>query len=275
MRNNELSTAIGQLTTGALFFGMRSCEYSKVTGDRKTRLLRLKDIRFFKGRQELHKHANMDLRAATTVTITFRQQKNGQKDADITMHNSKSDLCPVIAWGQIVKRILTYPNTNLETTVNYVRVNNKARQINSRDVLKMIRYCVTLIGRAKLGFGSNDVGTHSIRSSFAMFLYQRRVRSDRIMLQGRWHSNAFLDYIRPQVLEFSEGLSMIMAENSNFYTIPENDQNIRETNLMFNPDNTAMTEGLDVAQPPQIGPRTDQAITQQRTPSHCGYLHWV
>ena len=123
--NTELSKAIGQLATGALFFGMRSCEYSEVTGNRKTKLLQLKNIRFFQGRQEIAKSKNMNLNNITCVTITFMKQKNKHKEADITMHKSNSELCPVMAWGSIVKRILHYNNTNLDTPVNYVELHNK------------------------------------------------------------------------------------------------------------------------------------------------------
>lgn len=52
-RASQLTTAIGQLAVGALFFGMRSCEYSCVIGDRNTKLLQVKDIRFFRGRKEI------------------------------------------------------------------------------------------------------------------------------------------------------------------------------------------------------------------------------
>ena len=80
---------IGELTTGALFFGMRSCEYLQVNGGRKTKLLRLKNIRFFIQKRELNKLSDATLLfQATTVTITFEFQKNGDKEADITMHKS-------------------------------------------------------------------------------------------------------------------------------------------------------------------------------------------
>lgn len=39
--------AMRQLANGAFFFGMRSCEYLNVTGTRKTKQLRVKDIHFF------------------------------------------------------------------------------------------------------------------------------------------------------------------------------------------------------------------------------------
>ena len=59
-RFNELSTAIGQLTVGALFFGMRSCEYSKVTSKRKTEIIKIKHVRFFNIRIEVKKSAQLD-----------------------------------------------------------------------------------------------------------------------------------------------------------------------------------------------------------------------
>lgn len=44
----SISSAIGELATGALFFGMRSCEYITVNGTRKTLLLRVKDVKFYR-----------------------------------------------------------------------------------------------------------------------------------------------------------------------------------------------------------------------------------
>ena len=41
-----------------------------------------------------------------------------------------------------------------------------------------------------------------------------------IMLMGRWSSDAFLKYIRRQVLEFSKGMSRRMVKNEYLYAIP-------------------------------------------------------
>ena len=98
-RASTLSTAIGQLAVGALFFGMRSCEYSCVTGNRKTKLLQIKDVRFFRGRKEIRKSSSQFYKRADTVTICFTHQKNGEKEGEITMHKSNRGLCPVMAWG--------------------------------------------------------------------------------------------------------------------------------------------------------------------------------
>ena len=39
---------MSQLATGAFFFAMRSCEHLAVSGERRTKLLQLQNIRFFK-----------------------------------------------------------------------------------------------------------------------------------------------------------------------------------------------------------------------------------
>ena len=94
--------------------------------------------------------------------------------------------------------------------------------ISSQKILHHIQTTVKIIGKDNLGFKSNKIGCHSIRSSFAMFLYIQRVLPDRIMLQGRWKSDAFLLYIRPQVAMFSRGLSAAITNDKNiFFTVPD------------------------------------------------------
>ena len=67
-----------QLIVAALFFGLRSCEYSEVTGKRMTKKLTIGDVCFFQGRQEVPKterYVNL-LHYSTSVTIAFILQKN-------------------------------------------------------------------------------------------------------------------------------------------------------------------------------------------------------
>ena len=77
-----------------------------------------------------------------------------------------------------------------------------------------------------------------------MFLYLSGVRSDRIMFQGRWLSQAFLTYIRPQVSAFSAGLSEKMLEGGSFYTVPDNTYTACENHIMFNPVANFLNEDL-------------------------------
>jgi len=202
MWNNRLTTrnkVIGELTTGALFFGMRSCEYLKVEGPRKSKLLRIKNLRFFHHRTEIKKTAkNQDIFNATTISITFEFQKNNQKDETVIMHSNKKELCPVRAWATITHRILNYPGGSINLPVNTMLIKSQLTLLTSKEVILHIRATVDVLGVEQMGFGPKEVGIHSIRSSFAMFLYIQFVRTDKIMLQGRWKSDAFLTYVRKQ-----------------------------------------------------------------------------
>jgi hypothetical protein len=62
-----------------------------------------------------------------------------------------------------------------------------------------------------------ELGTRSIRSGAAMALAVQGGQSDsKIMTLGRWKSNAFLKYIRPQTLEWAGSTSVEMANASTF-----------------------------------------------------------
>jgi hypothetical protein len=139
--SNPLNTSIGQLLIGALFFAMRSCEYSTTSNqeDKKTKLLCLKNIRLFsiskKGYMISIPQSStlIELQSADCVSITFENQKNGEKDACITQHRTPNNkpLCPVRAWAQIINRIRQYPKTNDNTTVNTFLNQNKLVRITS------------------------------------------------------------------------------------------------------------------------------------------------
>ena len=64
---SSLHLAIGELTSGALFYTMQSCEYSSTEGKPKTKLLTLGDIRFYKNR----KLQKIDCQNADDTKITF------------------------------------------------------------------------------------------------------------------------------------------------------------------------------------------------------------
>jgi hypothetical protein len=93
-----LDEAVNELVRGAFFFAMRSCEYLRVPASeqRRTKLLRLQNLRFFRARVLLL-HDDPTLHLADSVSINFEFQKNDERDAIITMHHTgDSILCPVI-----------------------------------------------------------------------------------------------------------------------------------------------------------------------------------
>ena len=105
------------------------------------------------------------------------------------------------------------------------------------------------------------------------------------MLQGRWRSLAFLDYIRPQVDEFGAGLSTLMTNVKEFYTVPESNYNtyynlkenthdFHPTQHMFVPEQTRRYPTADSALPPQNGLRSDQ-VEPHCLVRHYEFLHCV
>jgi hypothetical protein len=224
INSTSLDEAVNQLVRGAFFFAMRSCEYLRVPASeqRRTKLLRLHNLRFFRARALL-RHDDPSLHLADSVSITFEFQKNDERDAIITMHRTgDSILCPVIAWSSITRRVRSLPNTSDATPVcTYQRADGSTGLVTSKLVLTRIRDRVTAIGRDVLGFSAHEVGLHSIRSAAAMAMYLANVPVYTIMLIGRWSSDAFLRYIRRQVQDFSAGVSRRMIISEDFFTIPD------------------------------------------------------
>ena len=102
-----MQQAIGQLTTLAIFFAMRSCEYLKVTQAEKqrTEILRLRNLRFFKD-GKLVKHDDPHLEFSDCISITFKMQKKDEKNDTVTqMASGDVNMCPVQMAAAIVRRI--------------------------------------------------------------------------------------------------------------------------------------------------------------------------
>ena len=204
------------------FFEMRSCEYLTVTGRRKTKRLKVRNIRFFKNNSEVKDKRSPLVRYADTVAITFEFQKNRQKNITVSQPRSGKEICPVITWSKIIQRILSYDGSSENTSVNAILIGKKKHYIKSNEMFTHIKNTVN--NMTGLGFTGDEVGTHSIRSSLAMALYLNKRAISTIILLGRWSSDAFLLYIRRQVQEFSAGVSADMVSQESFFTIPDLDK---------------------------------------------------
>jgi hypothetical protein len=94
---------------------------------------------------------------------------------------------------------------------------------------------------ATFGFDATEIGTKSLRSGAAMAMFLMDYSTARIMILGRWSSDAFLVYIRPQVLEWTNNMSNDMIHNDSFFDatdVPQADTDDSRThrNLPFNGD---------------------------------------
>ena len=220
----ELDIALSQLTIGAAFFACRSCEYSIVpkTEERRTKILCLRNIRFFK-KGHLISAPSADLELADSVAVTFEMQKNESK-FDTVIHGRTDDpvLCPVLQWARLVNRIWSYEGTTDSTPIcTFQRSGRRVDKISSSQILLRLRAAARSVGSATLGFEPKEIGTHSLRSGAAMEMYLAGVPVYTIMLIGRWSSDAFLRYIRKQVEQFSCHVAKQMLTFKSFRTIPE------------------------------------------------------
>ena len=86
--------------------------------------------------------------------------------------------------------------------------------------INSLREGTLYFGEKRLVFSHKEVGTHSIRSGFAMELYLAKAYPETIMIMGLWESSAFLRYIGIQVSDLRKGISNLMTNNNAFYTIP-------------------------------------------------------
>ena len=105
--------------------------------------------------------------------------------------------------------------------MNMVWVERHNMMITSQMKKSSLREGTLFFGEERLVVSHKEVGTHSIRSGFAMEFYLAKVYPETIMFIGRWASSTFLRYIRIQVSDLSKGISTLMEKNHAFYTIPE------------------------------------------------------
>ena len=128
-------------------------------------------------------------------------------DTITQMASGDGTLCPVRAAAAIVKRVKKYPGSSQQTPISTVLNHGIIKHITSDHVIDALHNVMGAIGKAELGFKKEDVGTHSIRLGAAMAMYLGECPVFMIVLISCWSSNAFLCYIRKQVMEFSQNVA--------------------------------------------------------------------
>ena len=222
LKGSKHDMAVAYLLLGAVFFALRSCEYSKTprSEDQRTKTLEVGRITF-RLNSEILSHADPRLQDAHTVTLEFVDQKNGHRYDKVTQWRTTDRiLCPVRTWCWTVRRLRSYPDTTDSTTVDTIRgADGRTHRITQANLTTAIKAAVGVLGPALLGFSKKQCGTHSVRSSGAMWMHLAGVPSYSIMMIGRWSSDAFLLYIRRAVQEFSGGISQKMLNRETFFSL--------------------------------------------------------
>jgi len=208
---------MANLIIGAYFFAMRACEFCATEKPGKTKKLIMKNVTFRDRDNRIVGHNDHNLREkAEVVTICFEIQKNGTRmEKRSQKRTGLSDLCPVLAWASVISRVIEdfsgEGNPDDRPVCSYLAEGIRC-EVTSTQVLKFLQAtCELYEGEIRYGISPEEIGTRSIRSGAAMALAVQGGHSDReIMVLGRWKSTAFLQYIRPQVIEWSASMSKKM-----------------------------------------------------------------
>jgi hypothetical protein len=224
----QASTA--DLAIMAFFFAMRSCEHTTTREQGRTKTLDIGHV-VFRDRKKRLLAQTCDVALAEYVTVTFVDQKNGIK-MDLRTQRRTIDpvMCPVKRLHSLVSRILrTVPNYTPNTTINTIHIAGATLRITSNFLLIQIRAACKLCGgHQAFGFHPDDIGTHSLRSGGAMALFLNDHPVHKIMIFGRWSSDAFLVYIRPQVMEWTNNMSTDMIKHDSFTDVSDRRRTHRE-----------------------------------------------
>jgi hypothetical protein len=251
---DTLPAATADLTIGAFFFAKRSCEFSTTRKPGRTKIVTIQYVLFRDHlKQIVPRSANDLLQRAEYVTITFVSQKNGKK-MDLRTQRRTGDpvLCPVLRYGSVVRRILRQnPLAPNDTKLNTIHIGTSIGTITNDYVRELLRTtCSNFGGKTTFGYNSTEIGNKSIRSGAAMSLFLSNVSTPRIMLLGRWSSDAFLAYIRPQVLEWTSNMSRSMIKIDSFldpssHDVADNDDPRKQKQYRpFNGSNTILMPKL-------------------------------
>ncbi len=111
--SSDLDIAVADLLTLAFFFCMWSCKYAGVQGDRQTKILCIRYLRFFDRNNKDIPQDITNLHLAVTLSITFEFQKKKVRNDTISQQRSfdtiaGGEMCPVLAAAKIVKQIHSY-----------------------------------------------------------------------------------------------------------------------------------------------------------------------
>jgi len=202
------------LLLAGFFWAMRSCEYCATPVPGRTLPVSLGCVVFRDSDRRVLPHTHPELSAtAHFVTVTFVEQKNKQKmDSRTQRRTLDAVLCPVRRMASAVKRVLMFdPSARPDTKLASLRAPTGTLTISNTFMLESLRFvCKYKGGKDKFGFSPDEIGNKSLRSGAAMSLFLMDYSPAKIMILGRWNSDAFLDYIRPQVLEWANNMSQSM-----------------------------------------------------------------
>jgi hypothetical protein len=180
--------------------------------------LMAKDIKLWYNDSLIDFDAPFDvMQTATSVSLSLENQNNGHKD-DTILHTATDDpsFCPVRVTIRRLDHLRGLPS---DTPLASIRMPNRSiKQLRPAAVQPVLRAAAFACGlTAQQGYDHTLIGSHSIRASGAMALKLNGADDLVIKKLGRWSSDTFQRYIRPQIGNLMAGLASLMAIRLSFH----------------------------------------------------------
>jgi len=209
---------IAHLIIGAFFFACRVCEYTTTPNEPRSKIIICGDIQFFT-KSDNQLRPSLIKKQASSMSILFRMQKNLEANEKISNHKSGSDLCPITSWSYVINTLQVQHGNIEKMSVN----NFKHNVIKSSDISRTIKSAIRMASTSNNQLKPANFSPHSIRCGAALAMYLNKVSVVDIMLQGQWSSDAFLLYIKREILELSSGISSRMTDTLDLTPLPIRD----------------------------------------------------
>jgi integrase len=177
----------------AFFFLLRPGEY---TSQKDNNPFRLQDVQLFIGPRQLHipTASALDLQQATSVSLTFTNQKNGVK-GEVISHSRSGDplVCPCLA---VVRRVvhLIYHHQPPHTPLCTFFSRSTSKVVTTSDIRNTLRAEIAAM-ESELGIQSNEIDARSLRAGGATALLCAQIDPNAIQLLGRWKSDSMIRYL--------------------------------------------------------------------------------
>lgn len=200
------------------YFLLRPGEYANASGDAKTPF-RLQDVQFKIGSRHYPDVMTVPIEtllAATFVSLTFTNQKNGVKGEKLGhASNGQRFACPVRAVIRRVEHLRSHhahPSTPL-----HVYYDHGAPYAVSASMLSSLLRSAALTIPGHCGVQLSHISARSLRNSGAMALLLAGCDPDKIRIVGRWRSDAMFRYMHSHALPLIQNNSTLMFRGGSYH----------------------------------------------------------
>jgi len=212
----------------AFYWLLRPAEYTETAEqDGRSQADRLCDVQFTIGQTaweaatpDLPLNDANDVLALKAASVRFVDQKNAVKGEQIHHTSTKDEaLCPFKALGRIVLHLRKH-NAPLDSPLyrHYNQNNKRWYAVKSTHITSALRKAAAKV-QPYTGIDPQLLSARSLRPGGATSLLCANVDPDRIMLLGRWKSDAMFRYLRAQVT--TSGLAQKMLKHGIFTFHPQ------------------------------------------------------